>query len=175
MFLMLLLIMSIFIQHSDLVSAWECTPNSPTDSIVFNRVPKTGSAAALQWARSKHFSALSNFTFRSDHNYLERYMTDAKTKKYIAGLNSLPQPFFYDRHVYWEPFPDNPNFKYVSISRDPVARCISSYNYEAFYKKRIPPISLDECIRTKQCQFEKWTLSEEQHSYPRDEINTIAL
>ena len=158
----------------DFVFSWDCLPNAPSDSIVFNRVPKTGSAAVLKWINSKRKSAPNQFHYSQAGNPIERYLSEKTLDKYITGLNELPQPFLFQRHVYWEPLP-YPNFKYVSISRDPVARCISRYNYEAFLKKRIPAISLDECIRTKKCQFEKWTLSEEQHSYPTDEINTMQL
>ena len=55
---------------------------------------------------------------------------------------------------------------WINVVREPVARCVSRYAYEAFVAKRLPPVSLDACVASGRCRFAAFNASrDERHSY----------
>lgn len=154
-----------------------CAPRYPR-GVFYNRLPKSGSASIMAWmsaqlnATAKHRYGLPRTAIKwwTPHVAKHRWLSPADEVDFIATVRRFADAgdFVTQRHVYHTPdlarvHPRGVAF--VNVVRDPVDRCVSRYNYEAFYKKRIPAVDLDDCIESKRCDFDGWTLDRERHVY----------
>ena len=123
-----------------------CEPKHPR-GVLYNRIPKSGSASIMSWmsgqlnetARHKFHLKQTDVTWWTPHVAKHRWLDATDLKKYLARLAAYGQQsrFVTQRHVY---YPEGVEATHadgvalVNLIRDPIDRCISRYNYEAFYK-----------------------------------------
>jgi len=160
------------------VPAWhaDCAPRDPR-GVLYNRIPKSGSASVMAWmsgqlnatAMHQHGLSQTDVTWWTSHLPKHRFLTPADEKSYFAGIAHFGDfgRFVTQRHVYYVDVRNahSKGVALVNVAREPVGRCVSRYNYEAFYKKRLPPVDLNECLDSGECTFGQWSLKQEQHFY----------
>lgn len=162
------------------VPTWhaECAPRRPR-GVLYNRIPKSGSASIMSWmsgqlnltAYHRFGKNVTDVTWWSPHIPKHRWLAEDDLANYVASLSEYGRRgrFVTQRHVY---HPDGVERAHadgvalVNLVRDPIDRCVSRYNYEAFYKKRLPPVDFDACLDGGRCDFKHWHVSTgEQHRY----------
>ena len=165
--------------EAKLVPAWhpECAPRRPR-GVLYNRIPKSGSASIMSWmsgqlnetAKFKHGMDVTNVTWWTPHIAKHRWLDGAAEREYVDSIREYGAlgRFVTQRHVYYTDVrhAHEEGVELINIARDPIDRCISRYNYEAFYKKRLPPVDFDECLDGGRCDIRGWRVSTgEQHVY----------
>ena len=155
----------------------ECAPRRPR-GVLYNRIPKSGSASIMSWmsgqlnetAKFKFGLETTNVTWWTPHIAKHRWLASEDRAEYYKSIQDYGAVghFVTQRHVYYTDVRDaHPEgVELVNIARDPIDRCISRYNYEAFYKKRLPPVDFDVCLDGGRCDLEGWRVATgEQHVY----------
>ena len=154
-----------------------CKPRHPR-GVLYNRIPKSGSASIMSWmsgqlnetARYKFGQPVTDVTWWTPHVAKHRWLDPGDLRTYLAHLATYGKhsKFVTQRHVY---YPEGVEIVHVdgvalvNLIRNPIDRCISRYNYEAFYKKRIPAVDFDACLDGGRCAFRNWDLGTEKHRY----------
>ena len=154
-----------------------CEPKHPR-GVLYNRIPKSGSASIMSWmsgqlnetARHKFHLKQTDVTWWTPHVAKHRWLDATDLKKYLARLANYGKQsrFVTQRHVYYPEGVENTHadgVALVNLIRDPIDRCVSRYNYEAFYKKRIPAVDFDACLDGGRCDFRNWDPRTEKHRY----------
>ena len=154
-----------------------CEPKHPR-GVLYNRIPKSGSASIMSWmsgqlnetARHKFHLPSTDVTWWTPHIAKHRWLDAPDLKKYLSAIATYGQQsrFVTQRHVYYPEGVENTHadgVALVNLIRDPIDRCISRYNYEAFYKKRIPAVDFDACLDGGRCDFRHWDPRTEKHRY----------
>lgn len=155
----------------------ECAPRTPR-GILYNRMPKSGSASIMSWmsgqlnltARHSLGQKVTNVTWWTPHIAKHRWLDQEDEAEYVRSLAEYARlgEFVTQRHVYYTDVQSaHPmGVALINIARDPIDRCVSRYNYEAFYKKRIKPVDFDVCLDSGQCAARDWDLATgESHVY----------
>ena len=154
-----------------------CEPKHPR-GVLYNRIPKSGSASIMSWmsgqlnetAKHKFHLKQTDVTWWTPHIAKHRWLDATDLKKYLAAIATYGQKsrFVTQRHVYYPEGVENTHsdgVALVNLIRDPIDRCVSRYNYEAFYKKRIPAVDFDACLDGGRCDFRNWDPRTEKHRY----------
>ncbi|KAJ8599643.1 hypothetical protein CTAYLR_005383 [Chrysophaeum taylorii] len=149
-----------------------CAPRYPR-GILYNRIPKSGSASVMAWMAAQlnatakqHGLATTNVTWWTPHVAKHRWLSPIDERAFVASIRHFGSigRFVTQRHVYHTPGVKHAHplgVELVNVVRDPIDRCVSRYNYEAFYKKRIPAVDFNDCLESR-CSFDDWT---ENHVY----------
>ena len=121
-------------------------------------------------ARHKFHLKQTDVTWWTPHVAKHRWLDATDLKKYLARLANYGKQsrFVTQRHVYYPEGVENTHadgVALVNLIRDPIDRCVSRYNYEAFYKKRIPAVDFDACLDGGRCDFRNWDPRTEKHRY----------
>jgi hypothetical protein len=120
-------------------------------------------------ARFRDGAERTNATWWTPHIAKRRWLDRVDEAAYVASIAEYGAlgPFVTQRHVYFTDVRDaHPEgVALVNIARDPIDRCVSRYNYEAFYKRRLPPVDFDVCLDSGRCALSEWSYASEQHAY----------
>ena len=121
-------------------------------------------------AKHKFHLPQTDVTWWTPHIAKHRWLDAPDLKKYLSAIATYGQQsrFVTQRHVYYPEGVENTHadgVALVNLIRDPIDRCISRYNYEAFYKKRIPAVDFDACLDGGRCDFRHWDPRTEKHRY----------
>lgn len=157
-----------------------CAPRYPR-GVLYNRIPKSGSASVMSWmsaqlnASAKHRFGLAktNVTWWTPHVAKHRWLTPADEVDFVETIRGFAElgDFVTQRHVYHTPAVRTAHprgVEFVNVARDPIDRCVSRYNYEAFYKKRIPPVDMNDCINSGRCNFDAWHVERDERHFYQD-------
>lgn len=146
-----------------------CSPRKPR-GVFYNRLPKSGSASVMSWMASqlnatarKEGKKQTEVTWWTPHVAKHRWLSPSDEREFVATVRRFGElgEFVSQRHVYHTPSLKSSHprgVELVNVARDPIDRCVSRYNYEAFYKKRIPPVDFNDCLDDKKeagCNLER--------------------